>query len=63
MSAAVIDGKAFAAGLRARVREQARAFEVAAGRKAGLAGSRPVGDHAESSGRQPNGIFQGPAVA
>ncbi|MDP3677236.1 MAG: bifunctional methylenetetrahydrofolate dehydrogenase/methenyltetrahydrofolate cyclohydrolase FolD [Novosphingobium sp.] len=37
MTAAVIDGKAFAAGLRARVGEQARAFEAAAGRKAGLA--------------------------
>ena len=37
MSAAVIDGKAFAATLRARVGEQARAFEVEAGRKAGLA--------------------------
>lgn len=37
MSAAVIDGKAFAADLRARVGEQARAFDAAAGRKAGLA--------------------------
>ena len=37
MAAAVIDGKAFAAGLRARVGEQARAFEAVAGRKAGLA--------------------------
>ena len=37
MSAQVIDGKAFAAALRARVGEQARAFEAAAGRKAGLA--------------------------
>ena len=37
MTAAVIDGKAFAAELRARVGEQARAFEAAAGRKAGLA--------------------------
>ena len=37
MSAALIDGKAFAATLRARVGEQARAFEAAAGRKAGLA--------------------------
>ena len=37
MSAAIIDGKAFAATLRARVGEQARAFEAAAGRKAGLA--------------------------
>ena len=36
-SADVIDGKAFAATLRARVGEQARAFEAAAGRKAGLA--------------------------
>jgi methylenetetrahydrofolate dehydrogenase (NADP+)/methenyltetrahydrofolate cyclohydrolase len=37
VSAAVIDGKAFAAGLRARVGELARAFEAQAGRKAGLA--------------------------
>ena len=37
MSAQVIDGKAFAATLRARVGEQARAFEATAGRKAGLA--------------------------
>ena len=37
MPALVIDGKAIAATLRARVGEQARAFEVAAGRKAGLA--------------------------
>ena len=37
MVAAVIDGKAFAATLRARVGEQARAFEAEAGRKAGLA--------------------------
>ena len=37
MSATLIDGKAFAATLRARVGEQARAFEAAAGRKAGLA--------------------------
>ena len=37
MSAALIDGKAFAATLRARVGEQARAFEAEAGRKAGLA--------------------------
>jgi methylenetetrahydrofolate dehydrogenase (NADP+)/methenyltetrahydrofolate cyclohydrolase len=37
MTAAVIDGKAFAEGLRARVAEQAAAFEAAAGRKAGLA--------------------------
>ncbi len=35
--AAVIDGKAFAAGLRARVAQFAAAFEQAAGRKAGLA--------------------------
>ena len=33
----VIDGKAFAEGLRARVAERAAAFEAAAGRKAGLA--------------------------
>lgn len=37
MTARVIDGKAFAAALRARVGEQARAFEMVAGRKAGLA--------------------------
>ncbi len=37
MSADVIDGKAFAATLRARVAEHAAAFELAAGRKAGLA--------------------------
>ena len=37
MNAALIDGKAFAATLRAHVGEQARAFEAAAGRKAGLA--------------------------
>ena len=35
--AAVIDGKAFAAGLRARVATAAAAFEAKAGRKAGLA--------------------------
>jgi methylenetetrahydrofolate dehydrogenase (NADP+)/methenyltetrahydrofolate cyclohydrolase len=37
MTAAVIDGKAFAADLRVRVGELARAFEAKAGRKAGLA--------------------------
>lgn len=37
MTARIIDGKAFAAGLRARVGEAAAAFEAAAGRKAGLA--------------------------
>ena len=37
MTASIIDGKAFAAGLRARVAEHAAAFEQAAGRKAGLA--------------------------
>ncbi|NOU02133.1 MAG: bifunctional methylenetetrahydrofolate dehydrogenase/methenyltetrahydrofolate cyclohydrolase FolD [Novosphingobium sp.] len=37
MSGAVIDGKAFAAGLRARVADFAATFEQAAGRKAGLA--------------------------
>ena len=36
-SAAVIDGKAFAEGLRARVATLAASFEQAAGRKAGLA--------------------------
>jgi methylenetetrahydrofolate dehydrogenase (NADP+)/methenyltetrahydrofolate cyclohydrolase len=35
--AAIIDGKAFAETLRARVAEQAAAFEAAVGRKAGLA--------------------------
>lgn len=37
MTAAVIDGKAFAATLRARVGDLAAAFEAQAGRKAGLA--------------------------
>ena len=37
MSAEIIDGKAFAANLRARVGEAAAAFEEQAGRKAGLA--------------------------
>lgn len=37
MTASIIDGKAFAAGLRARVAEFANSFERAAGRKAGLA--------------------------
>lgn len=37
MTAAVIDGKAFAATLRARVGELAAAFEAKSGRKAGLA--------------------------
>jgi methylenetetrahydrofolate dehydrogenase (NADP+)/methenyltetrahydrofolate cyclohydrolase len=37
MTAEIIDGKAFAAGLRARVGEVAASFEAAAGRKAGLA--------------------------
>lgn len=37
MTASIIDGKAFAAGLRARIAEHAAAFEQAAGRKAGLA--------------------------
>jgi methylenetetrahydrofolate dehydrogenase (NADP+)/methenyltetrahydrofolate cyclohydrolase len=37
MSAAVIDGKLFAAGLRARIADFAATFEQAAGRKAGLA--------------------------
>ncbi|MDR6851922.1 methylenetetrahydrofolate dehydrogenase (NADP+)/methenyltetrahydrofolate cyclohydrolase [Sphingomonas sp. BE123] len=37
MSAELIDGKAFAAGLRARVGEAAAEFEAKAGRKAGLA--------------------------
>lgn len=37
MTAAIIDGKAFAENLRARVAVQAAKFEVAAGRKAGLA--------------------------
>lgn len=37
MTAEIIDGKAFAVGLRARVGEAAAAFEAQAGRKAGLA--------------------------
>jgi methylenetetrahydrofolate dehydrogenase (NADP+)/methenyltetrahydrofolate cyclohydrolase len=37
MTAAIIDGKAFAASLRAKVGELAAAFEAKAGRKAGLA--------------------------
>jgi methylenetetrahydrofolate dehydrogenase (NADP+) / methenyltetrahydrofolate cyclohydrolase len=37
MTAQIIDGKAFAAGLRARVGEVAATFEAATGRKAGLA--------------------------
>jgi methylenetetrahydrofolate dehydrogenase (NADP+)/methenyltetrahydrofolate cyclohydrolase len=37
MTAASIDGKAFAAGLRARIAEYAATFEQSAGRKAGLA--------------------------
>ncbi|WP_298189770.1 bifunctional methylenetetrahydrofolate dehydrogenase/methenyltetrahydrofolate cyclohydrolase FolD [Novosphingobium sp.] len=37
MTAAIIDGKAFAANLRAKVGELAAAFEAEAGRKAGLA--------------------------
>ncbi|UVO50800.1 bifunctional methylenetetrahydrofolate dehydrogenase/methenyltetrahydrofolate cyclohydrolase FolD [Sphingomonas sp. SUN019] len=37
MSAEIIDGKAFAAGLRARVGEQAARFNAASGRQAGLA--------------------------
>src|SRR4051812_46550937 len=37
MSADIIDGKAFAEGLRGRVAKAAGAFEAAAGRKAGLA--------------------------
>ena len=37
MSAAIIDGKAFAAGLRARVADSARDFARAGGRKPGLA--------------------------
>lgn len=37
MTARVIDGKAFAAGLRDRIADYARAFEEKAGRKAGLA--------------------------
>lgn len=37
MTAEIIDGKAFAAGLRARVGDVAASFEAAAGRKAGLA--------------------------
>jgi methylenetetrahydrofolate dehydrogenase (NADP+)/methenyltetrahydrofolate cyclohydrolase len=47
MTASVIDGKAFAAALRERVGDAARAFEAAAGRKAGLAVVL-VGDDAAS---------------
>ncbi|VVS98623.1 Methylenetetrahydrofolate dehydrogenase / Methenyltetrahydrofolate cyclohydrolase [Sphingomonas sp. EC-HK361] len=48
MTARIIDGKAFAAGLRARVAEGAAAFAAAAGRKAGLAVVL-VGDDAASA--------------
>jgi methylenetetrahydrofolate dehydrogenase (NADP+) / methenyltetrahydrofolate cyclohydrolase len=37
MTAKIIDGKAFAAGLRARIADYAASFEQSAGRKAGLA--------------------------
>ena len=37
MAAEIIDGKAFAAGLREKVGALAAAFEAQAGRKAGLA--------------------------
>jgi len=37
VSAAVIDGKQFAATLRARIADYAATFEQSAGRKAGLA--------------------------
>ncbi len=57
MSAAIIDGKAFAEGLRARVAAEAAAFEAAAGRKAGLAvvlvGEDPASEvYVRSKGRQ-----------
>lgn len=48
MSATIIDGKAFAAGLRARVAERAEAFSATVGRKAGLAVVL-VGDDAASA--------------
>jgi len=56
MAAAIIDGKARAAALRARVGEQHAAFEAAAGRKAGLAvvlvGEDPAsGVYVRSKGR------------
>ncbi|WP_423141190.1 bifunctional methylenetetrahydrofolate dehydrogenase/methenyltetrahydrofolate cyclohydrolase FolD [Parablastomonas sp. CN1-191] len=57
MSAAIIDGKAFAAELRARIAVHAAAFERAAGRKAGLAvvlvGSDPASEvYVRSKGKQ-----------
>jgi methylenetetrahydrofolate dehydrogenase (NADP+)/methenyltetrahydrofolate cyclohydrolase len=48
MTAQIIDGKAFAAGLRERVGGLAAAFEAQAGRKAGLAVVL-VGDDAASA--------------
>jgi methylenetetrahydrofolate dehydrogenase (NADP+) / methenyltetrahydrofolate cyclohydrolase len=48
MTAEIIDGKAFAAGLRARVGEQAARFAAASGRQAGLAVVL-VGEDAASS--------------
>ena len=57
MSAALIDGKAFAEGLRGRVGDLAAAFESAAGRKAGLAvvlvGADPASEvYVRSKGKQ-----------
>jgi len=57
VSAALIDGKAFAEGLRGRVGDLAAAFESAAGRKAGLAvvlvGADPASEvYVRSKGKQ-----------
>ncbi len=57
MTATLIDGKAFAEGLRARVGTHAAAFEAAAGRKAGLAvvlvGADPASEvYVRSKGKQ-----------
>jgi methylenetetrahydrofolate dehydrogenase (NADP+)/methenyltetrahydrofolate cyclohydrolase len=59
MTAAIIDGKAFAATLRAKVGELAAAFEAKAGRKAGLAvvlvGEDPASQvYVRSKGKQTN---------
>lgn len=56
-TASVIDGKAFAADLRTRIAQMHAAFEVAAGRKAGLAvvliGSDPASEvYVRSKGKQ-----------
>ncbi len=56
-TAEIIDGKAFAEGLRARIAEMAASFEQAAGRKAGLAvvlvGADPASEvYVRSKGKQ-----------